>query len=60
VYRRMSFGLHNASVIFQRCMLTMLFDYVEQIMKVFMDKFLVYGGIFDLCFGQFDEGPPQL
>lgn len=38
-YRHMSFGLCNTVTTFQRCMLTIFEDYVEDIMKVFMDDF---------------------
>ncbi|RVW33162.1 Transposon Ty3-I Gag-Pol polyprotein [Vitis vinifera] len=36
-YRRMPFGLCNAPVTFQRCMLSIFSDMVERIMEVFMD-----------------------
>ncbi|RVW63962.1 Retrovirus-related Pol polyprotein from transposon 17.6 [Vitis vinifera] len=36
-YRRMPFGLCNAPTTFQRCMLSIFNDMVEQIMEVFMD-----------------------
>jgi len=42
-YRRMSFGLCNALVSFQRCMMYIFFDMIEEIIKVFMDDFSVYG-----------------
>ncbi|RVW62959.1 Retrovirus-related Pol polyprotein from transposon 297 [Vitis vinifera] len=45
-YRRMLFGLCNAPVTFQRCMLTIFNDMVERIMEVFMDDISIYGGIF--------------
>jgi hypothetical protein len=41
-YRRMSFGLCNASAFFQRCMMSIFSDMIEKIMKVFMDDFSVY------------------
>ncbi|GJS07840.1 reverse transcriptase domain-containing protein [Tanacetum coccineum] len=43
VYRRMSFGLCNASATFQRCMPVILHDMVEDFMEVFMDDFSVFG-----------------
>nr|XP_009775688.1 PREDICTED: uncharacterized protein LOC104225560 [Nicotiana sylvestris] len=46
-YRRMSFGLCNAPAIFQRCMLAIFIDMVEDIMEVFMDDFSVVGNSFD-------------
>ena len=43
----MPFGLCNASATFQRCMMTIFTDLVEEIMDVFMDDFLVYKNSFD-------------
>jgi hypothetical protein len=48
-YRRMSFGLCNAPVSFQRCMMAIFSDLIEHIMEVFMDDFSVYGKDFDRC-----------
>ena len=48
-YRRMPFGLCNAPVTFQRCITAIFFDFIENIMEVFMDDFSVYGGTFDIC-----------
>ena len=44
--RRMSFGLCNAHVTFQRCMMLMFSDLVEEAMEIFMDDFSIYGSIF--------------
>ena len=41
-YHRMSFGLCNALVSFQRCMMFIFFDMIEEIMEVFMYDFSVY------------------
>nr|KAJ0214370.1 hypothetical protein LSAT_V11C400225310 [Lactuca sativa] len=38
-YRRMSFGLCNAPSTFQRCMVSIFSEYVENIIEVFMDDF---------------------
>jgi hypothetical protein len=38
----MSFGLCNALACFQRCMMSILSDMIEEIMEVFMDDFSVY------------------
>jgi hypothetical protein len=46
-YRRMSFGLCNAPASFQRCMMSIFFDMTEEIIKVFMDDFSIYGKTFD-------------
>ncbi|WVZ85015.1 hypothetical protein U9M48_031979 [Paspalum notatum var. saurae] len=48
-YRRMSFGLCNAPTSFQRCMMAIFSDLIENIMEVFMDDFSVYGKTFDGC-----------
>ena len=45
----MSFGLCNAPTTFQRCMMSIFNDYVENIIEVFMDDFSVYGDSFDAC-----------
>ena len=45
-YRRMSFGLCNTPATFQRCMISIFYDYVEKIIEVFMDDFMVYGDSF--------------
>nr|GEW39743.1 reverse transcriptase domain-containing protein [Tanacetum cinerariifolium] len=49
VYRRMPFGLCNAPVTFQRCMMTIFHDMIEKTMDVFMDDFLVFGDSFSSC-----------
>ena len=48
-YRRMPFGLCNAPVTFQRCMLSIFSNLVERIMEVYMDDVTVYGGSFEEC-----------
>ncbi|CAN6718908.1 unnamed protein product [Malus baccata var. baccata] len=48
-YRRMPFGLCNAPATFQRCMVSIFFDYVERIIEIFMDDFSVFGSSFDNC-----------
>jgi hypothetical protein len=45
-YRRMPFGLCNAPTTFQRCMNAIFSDYIEKIMEVFMDDFIMYGTSF--------------
>ncbi|KAK9007289.1 hypothetical protein V6N11_051118 [Hibiscus sabdariffa] len=50
-FRRMSFGLCNAPVTFQRCMLAVFSDMVEDYLEVFMDDFSVSGDNFDTCLG---------
>ena len=53
-YRRMSFGLCNAPASFQRCIMSIFSNMIEQIMEVFMDDFSVYGKTFDHCLENLD------
>ena len=48
-FRRMPFGLCNAPATFQRCMMSMFSDLVEEAMEIFMDDFSVYGSSFEHC-----------
>jgi hypothetical protein len=48
-YRRMPFGLCNAPGTFQRCMISIFSEFIENCMEVFMDDFTVYGSSFDAC-----------
>ena len=48
-FRRMPFGLCNAPATFQRRMMSIFSDLVEEVMEVFMDDFMVYGSSFDQC-----------
>ncbi|KAK0583907.1 hypothetical protein LWI29_004920 [Acer saccharum] len=48
-FRQMPFGLCNAPGTFQRCMMSIFSDMVEEIIDVFMDDFSVFGDSFDLC-----------
>ena len=45
----MPFGRYNAPVTFQRCMISIFFDMIEQCIEVFMDDFSMYGSLFDDC-----------
>nr|GEY01883.1 reverse transcriptase domain-containing protein [Tanacetum cinerariifolium] len=47
-YRRMPFGLSNASGTFQRCMIAIFHD-IKKTMEVFMDDFSVFGNSFEPC-----------
>lgn len=57
-YRRIPFGLCNAPATFQRCMMSIFSDMVENFLEVFMDDFSVFGSsflihvstIYHLCF----------
>ena len=48
-FRRMPSGLCNAPAIFQRCMMSMFSNLVEEAIEIFMDDFSVYGSIFENC-----------
>jgi hypothetical protein len=51
----MPFGLCNAAVSFQRCMMSIFSDMIEEIMQVFMNDFSVYGKTFDGCLENLDK-----
>nr|GEV31721.1 DNA-directed DNA polymerase [Tanacetum cinerariifolium] len=48
-YKCMPFELCNAPGTFQRCMMAIFHDMIEQMMEVFMDDFLVFGNSFSTC-----------
>ena len=50
-FKRMPFGLCNATGTFQRCMMAIFSDMVEKSIEVFMDDFSVIGSTFDNCLG---------
>ncbi|GJZ38897.1 reverse transcriptase domain-containing protein [Tanacetum coccineum] len=54
-YRRMPFSLCNAPTTFQRCMLAIFHDMIEESVKVFMDDFSVFGNSFDTCLNNLDK-----
>nr|GFB02954.1 reverse transcriptase domain-containing protein [Tanacetum cinerariifolium] len=54
-YRRMPFGLCNAPGTFQRCMLAIFHDMVENTIEVFMDDFSVFGNSFESCLSRLDK-----
>jgi hypothetical protein len=43
----MSFGLCNAPASFERCVMEIFSDLIENVMEVSMDDFLVYGKSFE-------------
>jgi hypothetical protein len=51
----MCFGLCNALASFQRCMMSIFSDMIEEIMEVFMDDFSIYGKTFDDCLENLDK-----
>ncbi|GJW91572.1 reverse transcriptase domain-containing protein [Tanacetum coccineum] len=54
-YRRMPFGLCNAPGTFQRCMMAIFHDMIEETMEVFMDNFSVFGDSFLSCLSHLDK-----
>ncbi|GKC31690.1 reverse transcriptase domain-containing protein [Tanacetum coccineum] len=54
-YMRMAFGLCNAPATFQRCMLAIFHDMIEEFVEVFMDDFSVFGNSFDHCLNNIDK-----
>ena len=48
-FRMMTFGLRNAPATFQRCMMSMFSNLVEEAMEIFTDDFSVYGSSFEKC-----------
>ncbi|XP_054792441.1 LOW QUALITY PROTEIN: uncharacterized protein LOC129298065, partial [Prosopis cineraria] len=48
-FKRMPFGLCNAPATFQRCMMAIFSDMIEQTMEVFMDDFTVFGDSYEEC-----------
>nr|GEU86255.1 reverse transcriptase domain-containing protein [Tanacetum cinerariifolium] len=55
VYRRMPFGLCNAPATFQRCMLVIFDDMIEESIEVFMDDFSVFGKSFETYLNNLDK-----
>ncbi|GJU72748.1 reverse transcriptase domain-containing protein [Tanacetum coccineum] len=54
-YRRMPFRLCNAPATFQRCMLAIFHDMIEESVEVFMDDLLVFENSFDKCLNNLDK-----
>nr|GEV45835.1 hypothetical protein [Tanacetum cinerariifolium] len=52
---RMPFGLCNAPTTFQRCMLAIFHDMIEESVEVFMEDFSVFGDSFDKCLNNLDK-----
>ncbi|GJX25293.1 reverse transcriptase domain-containing protein [Tanacetum coccineum] len=52
---RMPLGLCNAPTTFQRCMLAIFHDMIEESVEVFMDDFSVFGDYFDKCLNNLDK-----
>ncbi|GJR84557.1 reverse transcriptase domain-containing protein [Tanacetum coccineum] len=54
-YRCIPFGLCNASGTFQRCMMAIFHDMIEETMEVFMDDFSVFEDSFSSCLSHLDK-----
>ncbi|GJT21908.1 reverse transcriptase domain-containing protein [Tanacetum coccineum] len=54
-YRQRPFGLCNAPATFQKCMLAIFHDMIEESVEVFMDDFSVFGNSFDNCLKNLDK-----
>ncbi|GKB54733.1 reverse transcriptase domain-containing protein [Tanacetum coccineum] len=54
-YKRMPFGLCNVPTTFQRCMLAIFHDMIEEYIEVFMDDFSVFRNSFDNCLNNLDK-----
>ncbi|GJY54246.1 hypothetical protein Tco_0445910 [Tanacetum coccineum] len=54
-YTRMPFSLCNAPATFQRCMLAIFHDMIEESVEVFMDDFSLFGNSFDNCLNNLDK-----
>ncbi|GJT30360.1 reverse transcriptase domain-containing protein [Tanacetum coccineum] len=54
-FLRMPFGLCNAPATFQRCMLAIFHDMIEESVEVFRDDFFVFGNSFDKCLNNLDK-----
>ncbi|GJW34158.1 reverse transcriptase domain-containing protein [Tanacetum coccineum] len=52
---RMPFGLCNAPATFQRCMLVIFLDMINESVKVFMDDLSVFGNSFEKCLKNLDK-----
>ncbi|KAI5320982.1 hypothetical protein L3X38_040690 [Prunus dulcis] len=54
-FRKMPFGLCNASATFQRCMISIFSDMVEKYLEVFMDDITVFGDSFYDCLSNLEN-----
>jgi hypothetical protein len=54
-YRRMPFGLCNAPTSFQRCLMAVFSEFIEEIVEVFLDDSSVYGKTFMDCLANLDK-----
>ncbi|XP_076901115.1 uncharacterized protein LOC143555456 [Bidens hawaiensis] len=54
-FRRMPFGLRNATATFQRCMMSIFSDMVGESLEIFMDDFSIFGTSFESCLNQLER-----
>ncbi|GJZ90018.1 reverse transcriptase domain-containing protein [Tanacetum coccineum] len=54
-YRCMPFGLCNAPATFQRCMIAIFHDMIEESVEIFIVDFSVFGNSFDKCLDNLDK-----
>lgn len=54
-YRRMPSELCNAPTTFQRCMMSIFADFLDEIMEIFMDDSSVYGFSFENCLANLEK-----
>ena len=54
-FKRMSFGLCNTPSTFERCMMLIFSDMVEETIEVFMDYFSVVGNSFERCLSHLSD-----
>ncbi|GKC50251.1 reverse transcriptase domain-containing protein [Tanacetum coccineum] len=54
-YRRMPFGLCNAPGTFQRCMMAIFHDMIEETIEVFMDDLSVFRDFLSSCLSHLDK-----
>lgn len=46
-FQPMPFGLSNAPGTFQRCMMSIFFEFLEEPVEIFMDDFSIFGNLFE-------------
>lgn len=54
-FKHMPFGLCYAPATFQRCMMAIFHDMVEDFVEIFVDDFSVFGESFELCLRNLDK-----
>jgi len=54
-FRRMPFGLCNAPGTFQRCMMAIFSEFLEESVEIFMDNFSIFGNSFEACLANLEK-----